>query len=153
VTVVGGHAELPPAGFVDTKTDDGDWPTATHSVADGHETLAKGWVSMLAVCHALAPPVGLVEVTTFPALSTATHNEVPTHETAANAFAPSTEITFHAAAPPVGFVEVITSPDQSTATQSDAVGHDIPVMWIPAFPTRASVHAPQPPVGSVDVAT
>jgi hypothetical protein len=132
VTVVACHAALPPAGFVEMNTDEGASPTATQSEVEGHETLHKRCVSMLATCHDWAPEVGEVDVTTLPALSTATHREVLGQEIASSWFALSTGVTVHAAAPPVGSLEVTTLPALSTVAQKLSVGQDTPVRKPPS---------------------
>lgn len=74
--------------------------------------------------HALAPPVGLVEVSTSPAPSTATHSDAEGHETPPSMLLPSTLLTVHALAPPVGSIEVTAFPAPSTTTHSKADGHE-----------------------------
>ena len=74
--------------------------------------------------HAAAPPVGLVEVTTLPVPSTATHNVVLGQEIPLTGLLPSTFDTDHAVAPPVGLTEVTTSPDPSAATHNVLLGHE-----------------------------
>jgi hypothetical protein len=104
---------------------------------------------MLATCQAEAPPVGLLEVTTLPTLSTATHSDELAHEIASSLFPGSTWVTFQAAVPPVGSLEVTTSPDPSPATHSVADGHDTVVRSAPSI--GSAVHAYCPAVGSVEV--
>src|SRR5947208_734775 len=82
--------------------------------------------STLATLQAPAPPVGLVELTTLPPLSTATQSDVDGHEMPLIPLLPSTLVTVQAPAPPVGLVEVTTLPTLSTATQSDVDGHETP---------------------------
>ena len=53
--------------------------------------------STASALQAAAPPVGLVEVTTSPRPSTATHSNVPGHETAAKAKEPTCEVVQAAA--------------------------------------------------------
>jgi hypothetical protein len=72
----------------------------------------------------LAPPVGLVEITTDPSSSTATHNFMLGHATPLIALVPSTWTTFHAGAPAVGFVETTACPSLSTATHRCALGQE-----------------------------
>ncbi len=60
---------------------------ATHSDIDGHETPVKRFPlgagrATRAFVHALAPPVGSVEVRMVPLLSPATHSNTDAHETA-----------------------------------------------------------------------
>jgi hypothetical protein len=59
----------------------------------------------------------LLEVSSFPELSTATHSPVEKQETELIAVEPSIELTLQAPAPPVGLVEVTTLPALSTAAQ------------------------------------
>jgi hypothetical protein len=64
------------------------------SNSDGHDTpvrlkhplmgLQKLGVSMGAACQVEAPPVGSVDVITFPTASTATHSATDGHETPVN---------------------------------------------------------------------
>jgi hypothetical protein len=77
----------------------------------------------------------LVELTTFPARSTATHSEADGHEIPLSAPGQgpsevqlgSTAVIVHALLPPFGSVEVTTSPRSSTATHKDWDGHEIAV--------------------------
>jgi hypothetical protein len=75
------HAPAPPAGSVDVTVTAG--PTATQSVAVGHETLdtTSFAAKFTGALHELAPASGLVDTTMSPALSTATHSVVDGHET------------------------------------------------------------------------
>ena len=77
--------------------------------------------------HALAPPVGSVEVTTSPELSTATHSAADAQDTPVKGPLRSTWLAVHTLAPPLGSVELSTLPTSSTATHSDGDGHDTPV--------------------------
>ena len=99
-------------------------PSPTHSVVDGHDSFLGPTVpaaTALTVCQAPAPPLGLVEVMTWPSPSVATHSETDGQEIPASAD-PSTLAAVHAAAPPVGSVEVTTLPESSMATQRDTDG-------------------------------
>ena len=58
------------------------WPTATQSDVEGQETLLSGPAATRAALQVDASPVGSVEVTTFPAESTAAQNEAEGHDTA-----------------------------------------------------------------------
>jgi hypothetical protein len=121
-------------------------------VVDEHETALRAALSTPADSHVGFGRAGAVEVTTFPASSTATHNASDTHDTAKIAFPGSTEVKCHAPAPPVGFVETSTFPESSTATQNEGLEHEIPLMN--ASPsTFTEDQAPAPPVGFVDVST
>ncbi len=55
----------PAVGSVDVRTSP-SMSTATHSDADGHETPSNGPPPVDLTVHALAPPVGLVEVMALP---------------------------------------------------------------------------------------
>jgi hypothetical protein len=107
---------------------------------------------MLAIVHVLAPPVGSVEVRTFPAPSAATHSETDGHETAVRYPAGSIWVLGHALAPAVGLVEVNRFPWSVAATQSKTEGHDTPSRVSTSEEIDAVVHELAPPVGSVDVA-
>jgi hypothetical protein len=80
--------------------------------------------STCATLHAAAPPVGFVDVSTFPASSPATHRVSDAHETLLRGLVLSIWATFHAP-PPRGDVEVTAFPLLSTATQSDVVGQEM----------------------------
>ena len=101
-------------------------PTATHSVADGHETDSSEAPAIDVVCHALAPPVGFVEVTIVLSSPTATQNVAVGHETFASSVVDARRVSFQAEAPPVGSVEVMIRPPSPTTAQKDAVGHETP---------------------------
>jgi hypothetical protein len=45
-----------------------------------HETPLNAPPGIAAICHAALPPVGLLEVSTFPLVSTATHSDADGHE-------------------------------------------------------------------------
>jgi len=94
-------------------------------------------LSIRATRHAEAPSVGLVEVTAFPTLSTATHNRVDGHDRPAMTLAPSTLTAVHLLEPPAGFVDVITFADEA-ATHREAAGHDTAVG--PCAPIRSGDH-------------
>ena len=81
--------------------------------------------------HALAPPVGLVEVKTSPTLVVATHNEIDGHDTASTISLPeATGALLQELAPPVGSVDVrIVAPPwmlapPPPATHSETDGHE-----------------------------
>jgi hypothetical protein len=108
---------------------------ATQKCGDRHETAdssvgTAALPSIRAFFHDCRPPVGLVEVRTFPFESTATHSEAEGHEIAASR--PPTCTRFQACALAAGVVEVRTSPALSSAAQSDAVGHDTATSSWPA---------------------
>jgi hypothetical protein len=100
--------------------------TATHNEALEHEMPVRSENPMYDTVQADAPPVGLVEVIMFPALSTPTQRDALGHETLVRALWLSTTTKVQADAPPVGLVEVNTLPRLSTATQSDTFGHETP---------------------------
>jgi hypothetical protein len=109
-------------------------------------------VSTLAIVHAEAPPVGLVEVTTLPNSSVATHREALGHETLKSSSLVPSIAAGAVQTPPVGLVEVITLPFMSTATQSETLGHEIPTGKLE--PSASAVfHVEAPPVGLVEVIT
>ena len=84
--------------------------------------------STASTLQAAAPPVGLVEVTTSPRPSTATHSNVPGHETAAKAKEPTCEVV-QAADPAPGSVDVTTLPAPSVTTQSEELAHETERGW------------------------
>jgi hypothetical protein len=97
-----------------------------HSDAVGHEIPRRLWLpSILAVDHAAAPPVGLVEVITFPAESLVAQNGVATQETDQIKFPASIAARCHAVASPVGLVETRMLPQLSPIAHSEAVGHEV----------------------------
>ncbi len=106
--------------------------------------------SMLVTTHDAAPPVGSVEVTTFPEPSTAAQNVRLAHCSPVMAFEPSTVAGVHAEVPAVGSAETSTE-SAPAAAQNDAVGHSIDVETMDG--TDATAHADAPPVGSVEVTT
>ena len=89
--------------------------------------MSDDFASTAALAHAPAPPVGLVELSTEPPPSTATHSAADGHDTPVSVLVESTVALDHVAAPPSGLVEVQTLPDSSTATQSDVEGQEIPL--------------------------
>jgi hypothetical protein len=80
--------------------------------------------------HAEAPPVGSVEYTILPTLSTARQNEAVGQEMAFMELDPSTSTTDHAEAPPVGSVEYTISPAILPAAQNEVVGQDTDVILL-----------------------
>jgi hypothetical protein len=73
-----------PVGFAEARTLPSA-PAATHSDAVGHETPVRPCLSIGVTFHAVAPPVGSLEVTASPtesAVSTATHSDTDGQETA-----------------------------------------------------------------------
>ena len=106
--------------------------------------------------QAATPPVGLVEVTTLPKLSTATHRLLLGQDTPVRKLEPSTCASFQAVAPPIGLVEVTTLPLVSTATQRTLLGQDTavsrgPLALGPTEPsTLVTFQATAPPVGLLD---
>ncbi|HEY5194384.1 MAG TPA: hypothetical protein VIJ39_11015 [Solirubrobacteraceae bacterium] len=118
---------------------------ATHKEADGQEIVSsvrtggscalmflqysagQGPSSIFSVCQALAPEVGLVEVMTFPSLSTATHSDAEGQDTAVRSCSPLIfALPQSAAAPAAGSAVVNTYPALSTPAQKDAEGQEIP---------------------------
>ena len=73
--------------------------------------------------HVLAPPVGFLEVNTYPFESPARHKPLDGQASAASAL--STCDRFQPLAPARGFLVVRTFPPLSIATHSEAVGHRI----------------------------
>jgi hypothetical protein len=110
--------------------------TATHNVTDGHDTPVNagpfmGCIGLLVVStcltrHAADPPVGSVELSTFPAWSTATQNETDGQEIAIGSVAETTRAWRQLPAPALGSVED-SAPAKSTATHSDTDGQETPV--------------------------
>jgi hypothetical protein len=100
--------------------------------------------------HAPAPPVGFVDVSTFPLWSTATQSDTEGHETPKMPFTPSTLVYGQADLPPVGLVEDSISPKLSPAMHSDAEGHETLNSTI-EVPIVAVLHALAPPVGLIEV--
>jgi hypothetical protein len=104
---------------------------ATQNVVAAHETLDSppSALSIAAgLLQALAPPVGLVELMSFPALSTATQSDADAQDTPLNPPAmPMLTGALQLPAPPVGSSEVSTSPSLSITTHSEVDGHETPV--------------------------
>jgi len=100
----------------------------------------------VALVHALAPPAGLVEVKTSPALAVATHSETDGHDTASTIPSPeATGALLQELAPPLGSVAVSTSLPP-TATHNEIDGQETPP--IDSFDnTPAMLHAVGPRVG------
>ena len=108
------------------------------------------------------PPVGLLDVTTLPTMSTATQRLLLGQETAERKL-PSTWLTSQSAPALAGLFDVTTLPLPSTATQRSTVGHDTPVRKHAAGfdgdtaqlepSTWVTVHAVDPAVGLLDVTT
>jgi hypothetical protein len=137
------QASLPPVGLDDVTTSPSQSP-ATHSETDGQEIVSsvrsggeccpvtrqdragQGPSSTFSVCQALAPEVGLVEVMTFPSLSTATHSDAEGQDTAVRSYSPLIFALLQGAAPAAGSVVVKTYPALSTPAQKDAEGQEIP---------------------------
>src|SRR5205807_10346536 len=94
------------------------WPAATHGALDGKDTSFGPTASRWRTRHEEGPPRGRVEVTTFPASSTAAHSLMDGHETPNSNRPVSTRAMCHARVPPAGSVEVRTFPNPSTATQN-----------------------------------
>jgi hypothetical protein len=125
--------------------------TATQLLVDRQETPSIAQASVPVALHALAPPVGLFVITTFPSPSPATHSNTDGHDTASNKFPlPSGESMAPTGAqtPAAGLVELVAPPCSSTATQR------VPAQEM-AFSAPASmlftVQAAAPPVGSVEL--
>ena len=89
--------------------------TATHKLADGHDTPTMALASAEYTCQADAPPVGLVVVSIPPTASPATHRVVVGHDSDSMSLEPSVAVpaifaSVQVEAPPVGLVEVKTLP-------------------------------------------
>lgn len=128
------QALAPPVGLLEASTS--PWPSvATQIIVVVHDTLPscvpRGGlllvVSMAVVTQALAPPTGLVEVSTLPSVSTAAQNEALGQEMAFRRVVPSMFAAVQALAPPVGSVEVRTLPLLSTAAQKASLGQETPL--------------------------
>ena len=104
--------------------------------------------------HSLALPVGLLEVTTSPALPTSTHSLTEAQLTPKSDFAFGIFVPIQRAAPDIGSLEVHTPPLKSTATQRVAEGQEIP-RRLPrscsVTSTWPTVQAAAPAVGAVEV--
>ena len=108
------------------------WSPIAHSDAETHETDVRTSPPKGATRdHAAAPPVGFVDATMDPLVSTATHRPVEGHEMAVSARVLSMLVTVHAPAP-VGLFDHTRLPVVSTAKHSDAVGHAMPFRACPA---------------------
>ena len=92
------------------------------------------------------PLLGLVEVTTFWSLSSATQSELDGHETDSSVFVPSASTAVQVAV--VGCVDVAIVPPPPTATQREAEGQDTLVKLF--APILNWLHADAPPLGLVD---
>jgi hypothetical protein len=115
--------ELALVGSVDATTLPLESPATQRSPpADVHEIAPSDVPPTCATCQAPAPPVGLVEVTAFPAPSTATQSVGPAQDTAWMKLLPSTLTIAQTGLASPGFVDVTTLPVSSTATQKYAVG-------------------------------
>jgi hypothetical protein len=129
------HADAPPVGFVEVSTYP-KWSTATHSDGDAHDTSVSSSGSPYSAFssistgadHADAPPVGSVDVSTFPSLSTATHNADTGHEMLWMAFVPSTFTVDHdnGVSAAAGAANISTDP-QTTARQADTPNQRTPL--------------------------
>ena len=131
-------------------------PRATHRVVDGQVTDGKYPPEMTDDdgVHADAPPVGFVDVKTFPESSTVTHSVAEAHETENRLWLPSISAELQPAELPVGFVDQIALPDSSTATHKPVVGHEMAANPTDDIePPEVCCHADAPPVGLVDVTT
>ena len=110
--------------------------TAAQNVP-GHEIAVMSWPgSTLVTVQAELPPVGLVEVMTFPSSSPATHNDVVGQEIALRALSPSMWANVQVGDVLVGLTETNAAPPSeppspSIATQSDAEAHEIPTIEEP----------------------
>ena len=104
----------------------------------------------MVVVQSLAPPVALIDVTTFPPPSNATQNDVDRHDTPKSWPVSPVSVLTHEFVPALGSVKVKTSPKSgsSVATHSDTDGHEIPLKTVPGL---AVFQALAPPVGSVAV--
>lgn len=148
---VGVGVHVPAAGSVVVKILGGVLLTATHSVVVGHDPDTNAEVPRL-TAHALAPPVGLLELRTVPASSVTKHREACEHRTAPRLREPSMSAVDHARAPPVGFVETAMLPPTPVATHVVVDGQ----VTLPSPATvgrTVRVQAAAPAVGSVDVYT
>jgi hypothetical protein len=87
----------------------------------------------VALDHLLSPPVGSVDVTTWPVLDTATQSVALSQPTTCGVTA--SFVAVHVPAPPPGFVDVSTVPLESATTHSVVVGH---VGELSAWPSDAA---------------
>jgi hypothetical protein len=78
------HAEAPPVGADEvaiTGLKLKSTPNATQKGPSAHETpFSSSTPGTEAICQAVLPPLGLVVLTTWPLVATATHKGVDTHE-------------------------------------------------------------------------
>jgi hypothetical protein len=79
---------------------------------------------MLVVVHAATPPVGLIDVSALPEVSTLTQNAIDGHETPKRFASGAMVVIVHAPAPPVGLLDVRTSPSSSTTAHSEEDAHE-----------------------------
>jgi hypothetical protein len=127
----------------------------TQREADGQEMLAERMGPdaigrpRLRIVQALGPPVGSVEVTTFPRSSTATHSRVDGQEIDPTYPRLSTAADVQVGAGAPGSVEVTTSPPP-LATQRVLDGQEIPARETPGS-ALVTFQAPEP--GSVETTT
>ena len=112
--------------------------------------------NVVGVDHADAPPVGLVDVSTSPNKSTATHNDDDAHDTSVRG---SPSPIFHWSRPRrlAARRHVSTFPFSSTATHSEMDGQET-AFKLGLFTPVVSIvtgadQAERPPVGLVDVST
>src|SRR6185312_14927999 len=113
-------------------------------------------LSTLVTSHSGAPAVGLLEVSTLPALSIATQRvdvgqvrpSKPPPPGAAGSLVRLVRI--QAAAPPVGLVEYNRPPASSRAKQTRLERHDVSTR-LAAVAKRVTFQAAAPPVGLVEV--
>jgi hypothetical protein len=98
--------------------------STARQVADTHDTPNIVESSSAVADHFDAPPVGSVETTALPLLSTATQSGADVQETAVSRMPLSTSTGLLQLEPPS--VEVTTRPPPSMATQSDVDGQDTP---------------------------
>jgi hypothetical protein len=129
--------------------------TATHCGSEVQETaLTPFSPSNLLNCHELAPPAGLVEVTTSPNESNATHSEAEGQEIVVSEGEKPVPVSrwaeVQAPAPPAGSVDVYTFDPESTMAQNVADGHEMPLGRAPES-IRLTVQAEPSPVGLVEV--
>jgi hypothetical protein len=80
---------------------------------------------LLILVHAVAPPVGLVDVSRSPVFATAAHRDVDGHDTLSRLL-PGSIVTPFQAPTALGSVEVSTDPWEPTPTHSVADGHESP---------------------------
>jgi hypothetical protein len=149
------HADLPPDGFVEVRI----LPplAATHALTDGQETFARPRLAEKTCTsfQAEGPPVGLVELTMFPASSTATHRAVDGQEIPSSWAFPmalwllSTCATCQVPGARNGSLELTTFPSASTATQSAGLGQAI-AFGLTAAARRSTRQVRAPRAGAVE---